>query len=66
MTIITKTFHRKICGVCMGVAGCLKENSHFYYCFVIDIFNNKTSEGNNFLVNSGLNASKLTAVVCTC
>ena len=50
----------------MGVAGCLKENSHFYYCFVIDIFNNKTSEGNNFLVNSGLNARKLTAVVCTC
>ena len=32
----------------MGVAGCLKENSHFYYCFVIDIFNNKTIEGNNF------------------
>lgn len=50
----------------MGVAGCLKENSHFYNCFVIDIFNNKTFEGNNFLVNSGLNASKLTAVVCTC
>lgn len=38
----------------------------FLLLFDIDIFNNKTSEGNNFLVNSGLNASKLTAVVCTC
>lgn len=50
----------------MGVVGCLKENFYFYYCFVIDIFNNKIFEGNNFLVNFGLNVSKLIVVVCIC